>query len=78
MSPSRCGSAPRTPTGLRQYAQLNEAEAVIKLETAWGDAFANLILDPPPIAPPPEEDTDENGEADGEAQDADGDSDDSA
>ena len=60
----------QTPDGLRRYAQLNEAEAVIKLETAWGDAFANLILDPPPTAPPPEED--ENGEADGEAEDASG------
>ena len=46
----------QTPDGLRRYAQLNEAEAVIKIETAWGDAFANLILDPPPIAPPTDED----------------------
>lgn len=59
----------QTPDGLRRYAQLNEAEAVIKIETAWGDAFANLILDPPPTAPPPE-DEDDNGEADGEDEDA--------
>jgi len=55
----------QTPDGTRQYAQLDEAEAVIKLETAWGDAFANLILDPPPIAPPPEDEEHANSDDSG-------------
>ena len=72
-----------TPNGARQYAQLNDAESVIMIETEWGAALANLLLDPPPVAPPPE---DEDGEGDDdadtddgrEADDGDADSDDGA
>ena len=60
-----------TPDGMRQYAQINDAESVIMIETEWGAAFANLVLDPPPVAPPAEEEDGDEGEGDGEDTDAD-------
>ena len=82
-----------TPDGARQYGQINDAESVIMVETEWGAGLANLVLDPPPVAPPAEEDADGEGDDDadsegddedadtddgGEADDEDADSDDSA
>ena len=53
----------QTPDGVRQYAQINDAESVIMIETEWGAALANLVLDPPPTAAPAEEeDTDGHGQ----------------
>ena len=77
-------SAPRRPTARRQYAQIQDAESVILVASDWGAGLANLILDPPPIAPPAEDDEDAaegedaaaDTDANGEAEDAD--SDDSA
>ena len=61
----------QTPDGVRQYAQINDAESVIMIETEWGAGLANLILDPPPIAAPAEEEDGDEGEGDGEDTDAD-------
>ena len=66
----------QTPDGVRQYAQINDAESVIMIETEWGAALANLILDPPPTAAPAEEedgdDTDSDGDSEGDDEDSNG------
>ena len=59
-----------TPDGARQYAQLNDAESVIMIKTEWGAALANLVLDPPPIAPPADDDGDGEGDEDAAADDS--------
>ena len=65
----------QTPDGVRQYAQINDAESVIMIETEWGAALANLVLDPPPTAAPAEEedtdDTDSEGDSEGDDEDSD-------
>ena len=51
----------QTPDGARQYAQINDDDPVILIDSGWGDTFANLILDPPPIAASAEDDADSDG-----------------
>lgn len=84
-SPVELRLGAQTPDGARQYAQIQDAESVILVASDWGAGLANLILDPPPIAPPAEDDEDAAEGEDGDAADtdangeaADADSDDSA